>query len=160
MPDLLRTLWEISLPCRHTAWAYAIWLASRMPALLTPRYVFSRKPLVWQRQKMWKTVHRLDANETTSSGGTLRMKHRGQTMDFAWAADNPQAIQWAASYGDCEHEVLEVTRGHRVILTYNLYYTWIGRLAQPVSTPYHLPLYNIVRDMLQEPTFMSQGKSC
>ncbi len=88
------------------------------------------------------------------------MKHRGQTMDFAWAADNPQAIQWAASYGDCEHEVLEVTRGHRVTLTYNLYYTWIGRLAQPVSTPYHLPLYNIVRDMLQEPTFMSQGKSC
>lgn len=93
-------------------------------------------------------------------GGTLRVKHRGQTMDFPWEDNDPQAIRWAAFYGDCEHEVLEVTRGHRVTLTYNLYYSSIGRLARPVSTPRQLPLYNVVRDMLQEPTFMRQGKRC
>lgn len=56
-----------------------------------------------------------------STGGTLRVRHRGQTMDFAWASTSPKNLQWAAFYGDCEHEVLEVTRGHRITLTYNLH---------------------------------------
>jgi hypothetical protein len=49
-----------------------------------------------------------------------------------------------ATYSDCEHEVLEVTRGHRVTLTYNLYFA-LGRddlagisLAMDVQS---LPLY-------------------
>ncbi|KAI4130889.1 MAG: hypothetical protein LQ338_001486 [Usnochroma carphineum] len=92
-------------------------------------------------------------------GGTLRVKHRGQTIDFNWANPNPCSIQWAAFYGDCEHEVLEVSAGHRVTLTYNLYYTWIGDPARLVHVPHQLPLYNIVRDMLQEPTFLQNGQS-
>lgn len=92
-------------------------------------------------------------------GGTLRVRHRGQTVDFAWGGSNPQDIQWAAFYGDCEHEVLEVTKGHRVTLTYNLYYSSIGRLAQPVSTTHHLPLYHVVREMLQESAFMKNGNN-
>ena len=47
-------------------------------------------------------------------GGTLRVKHFGQTVNFDWASLKPNSIQWAAFYGDCEHEVLEVTSGHRV----------------------------------------------
>ncbi|KAL6043448.1 Fe2OG dioxygenase domain-containing protein [Balamuthia mandrillaris] len=30
-------------------------------------------------------------------------------------------VKWAAFYSDCEHEILPVTEGHRITLTYNLY---------------------------------------
>ncbi|CAD6590179.1 MAG: hypothetical protein ASARMPRED_004603 [Alectoria sarmentosa] len=93
------------------------------------------------------------------SGGALRVKHRGETVDFAWGhtKTSQQAIQWAAFYGDCKHEVLEVTKGHRITLTYNLYYSSIGKLAQPVSDPHHLPLFDIAREMLLEQKFMRKG---
>ncbi|KAI4172993.1 MAG: hypothetical protein LQ348_006656 [Seirophora lacunosa] len=92
------------------------------------------------------------------SGGTLRVKHRGQTIDFDWAkASGENVIQWAAFYGDCEHEVMEVTAGNRVTLTYNLYYSRVGETDRGVHLPHQLPLYNIVRDMLQEPTFLRNG---
>lgn len=91
-------------------------------------------------------------------GGVLRVKHRGETVDFAWGNTSQQSIQWAAFYGDCEHEVLEVTEGHRITLTYNLYYSSIGNLAQPVSDPHHLPLFDIAREMLLQPQFMRRGE--
>ncbi|KAL6064904.1 Fe2OG dioxygenase domain-containing protein [Balamuthia mandrillaris] len=31
------------------------------------------------------------------------------------------SVKWAAFYADCEHEILPVTAGHRITLTYNLY---------------------------------------
>lgn len=87
------------------------------------------------------------------------MKHRGQTIDFDWAkASSGNIIQWAAFYGDCEHEVMEVTAGNRVTLTYNLYYSCVGETDRGVHLPHQLPLYNIVRDMLQEPTFLRNGR--
>lgn len=91
------------------------------------------------------------------TGGTLRVKHFGQTVDFAWASQDPKTIQWAAFYGDCEHEVLEVIAGHRVTLTYNLYYTPVGNLALPMSDPTKLPLYDTVAQILREPSFMPKG---
>ena len=91
------------------------------------------------------------------SGGALRVKHRGETVDFAWGDTSPKSVQWAAFYGDCEHEVLEVTEGHRITLTYNLYYSSIGKFAQPVSSPQHLPLFQIAREMLMQPQFMRKG---
>lgn len=88
----------------------------------------------------------------------LRVKHRGEIVDFAWGYTSQQSLQWAAFYGDCEHEVLEVTKGHRVTLTYNLYYSSIGNPAQPVSKPHHLPLYDITSELLLQPQFMRQGR--
>ncbi|KAL8646223.1 MAG: hypothetical protein Q9210_006258 [Variospora velana] len=91
-------------------------------------------------------------------GGTLRVKHRGQSIDFDWAkASAGRVIQWAAFYGDCEHEVMEVTAGHRVTLTYNLYYSWVGDMDRGVHVPHQLPLYSLARDILQEPTFLPNG---
>ena len=92
------------------------------------------------------------------SGGVLRVKHRGEVVDFTWGNTSQQSIQWAAFYGDCEHEVLQVTKGHRVTLTYNLHYSSIGKLAQPVSDPHHLPLFDIAREMLLQPQFMRKGE--
>ncbi|KAF4548884.1 Hypothetical protein D9617_24g015970 [Elsinoe fawcettii] len=54
-------------------------------------------------------------------GGNLVVRHKGQETTFDWAENSGNAIQWAAFYSDCEHEVEEVTSGHRVTLTYNLY---------------------------------------
>ncbi|KAF2840820.1 hypothetical protein M501DRAFT_1010024 [Patellaria atrata CBS 101060] len=59
-------------------------------------------------------------------GGELVIRHESRTMTFDWSdkGEKPvNAIQWAAFYSDCEHEVMEVKSGHRVTLTYNLYVT-------------------------------------
>lgn len=86
------------------------------------------------------------------------MKHRGKTTDFAWGERSPQAITWAAFFGDCEHEVMEVTKGHRVTLTYNLYRTSIANLARPVADPDRLPLYRQVKDLLANEAFLPEGE--
>lgn len=90
-------------------------------------------------------------------GGTLRVKHRGQIIDFDWANASLRSIHWAAFYGDCEHEVLEVKNGHRVTLTYNLYYSSVSSFDHRVYLTNQLPLYSIVHDMLEEPSFLRKG---
>ncbi|KAL9000764.1 MAG: hypothetical protein Q9188_005613, partial [Gyalolechia gomerana] len=92
--------------------------------------------------------------DRTHLGGALRVKHQGQTIDFDWANATLGSVHWAAFYGDCEHEVLEATEGHRVTMTYKLYYTSFGDLDQRVHLTDRLPLYSIVHDMLEEPTFL------
>ena len=99
------------------------------------------------------------ADCATIVGGTLRVLHRDLTADFVWEKPDLQNLQWAAFYGDCKHEVLEVTQGHRITLTYNLYYSWIGDVARGVHCPQQLPLYSIVHDLIHEPTFMRSGET-
>ncbi|WIA37493.1 hypothetical protein OEZ86_014407 [Tetradesmus obliquus] len=63
-------------------------------------------------------------------GGQLLLRHvdhnssaapSTRTYDWSASADAaPQGLQWAAFYADTEHEVLPVTEGHRMTLTYNL----------------------------------------
>ena len=95
------------------------------------------------------------------------MRHAGHSMTFDWGAAGSgakaeTAVQWAAFYSDCEHEVLEVTEGHRITLTYNLYYTpGVGDLAglnRPVMDIKQLPLFNKVKTALDDPTFMAAGE--
>jgi len=69
------------------------------------------------------------------------------------------SIHWAAFYGDCEHEVLEVTSGYRITLTYNLYYSSISLSASLVADTRNFPLYRIAGDALREADFMPRGKS-
>jgi hypothetical protein len=59
-------------------------------------------------------------------GGALAVRHRGQEVLFDWSSKKPGSIQWAAFFSDCEHEVLEAMEGHRITLTYNLYWTSYG----------------------------------
>lgn len=60
---------------------------------------------------------------TNLPGGALAIRHSGQDVLFDWSSEQTKSIQWAAFFSDCEHEVLEVTDGHRVTLAYNLYRT-------------------------------------
>lgn len=90
-------------------------------------------------------------------GGALEVRHQGKTVTFDWSSptDTTEApsIKWAAFYSDCEHEVLEVTEGHRLTLTYNLYIVrgngFLGGHASALD-PTTLPLYNTIRDMVND----------
>ena len=83
-------------------------------------------------------------------------------MHFDWASENPSAIKWAAFFSDCEHEVFEVIEGHRVTLTYNLYWTDYG----PASMADHLDaldqeslhFFAALEKLLACPTFLPQGE--
>jgi len=92
------------------------------------------------------------------TGGELVVRHDGRQVTFDWSKDS-KSIQWAAFYSDCEHEVLPVTSGYRVTLTYNLYYNnQGGRITSPNWGVTSLPLYRIFEQALQDKEFMPQGK--
>ncbi|UPK97681.1 hypothetical protein LCI18_008616 [Fusarium solani-melongenae] len=59
-------------------------------------------------------------------GGELVVRHRGNQVKFDWGPKTADTIQWGAFFSDCEHEVLQVTEGHRMTLTYNLFWTSYG----------------------------------
>ena len=56
-------------------------------------------------------------------GGELLIHHRSGQKVYDWgqAAQDTRQIQWAAFYSDCTHEILPVTDGVRVTVTYNLF---------------------------------------
>ena len=94
------------------------------------------------------------------------MRHAGQKLLFDWSASKNKgktpAIHWAAFYSDCEHEVFEVTSGHRITLTYNLFVTrGLGHLAgsSKILNTRQLPLYATLRNALAVPRFLRGGKS-
>ncbi|KAI1087326.1 hypothetical protein F5B19DRAFT_77861 [Rostrohypoxylon terebratum] len=98
-------------------------------------------------------------------GGQLIVRHAGHSVTYDWSASKakegaPSQLQWAAFYSDCEHEVLELTEGHRLTLTYNLYVTpGVGQLAgnSPALDVSSLPLYREVRNALDTLAFMPKG---
>ncbi|KAI4660751.1 uncharacterized protein J4E79_005319 [Alternaria viburni] len=92
-------------------------------------------------------------------GGQLVVRHKGHTTTFDWSGD-ANVAQWAAFYSDCEHEVLEVTAGHRITLTYNLFVRrGLGELAGHADALdfKQLPLYREVANALNSPEFMAKG---
>lgn len=91
------------------------------------------------------------------SGGELVIRHQSQAQEYRWG-DTTSVLQWAAFYSDCEHEVMEVTRGFRVTLTYNLFWSaTIKPLANPSLQLSSLPIYSEVRGALQDPSFLYKG---
>lgn len=101
-------------------------------------------------------------------GGVLEVRHKGQAVTFDWSDANSgsksssPSICWAAFYSDCEHEIFEVTKGHRLTLTYNLYSVrGNGQLGgnYPWLDPTQLPLYQTIRDLVQDKEVWGKGKS-
>ena len=78
---------------------------------------------------------------------------------YDWS-DQGDAFQWAAFYSDCEHEVQEVTSGHRITLNYNLYAReqLAGLYNQPVVDANSFPLYHRVAEALMSQDFLATGK--
>ncbi|KAJ5595152.1 uncharacterized protein N7459_001360 [Penicillium hispanicum] len=95
-------------------------------------------------------------------GGSLIVQHDGQQVEFDWASQSGTAIQWAAFYSDCEHEIKTVSAGERITLTYNLYLTESAHQDSPQNSivdPRSLPLYGLLKDTLAQPGFMKDGIS-
>ena len=74
----------------------------------------------------------------------------------------PMPVRWAAFYSDCEHEVQEVTSGHRLTLTYNLYITSAGSGAlagQPSALDStQLSFYKDLKAALEDTEFYPDGR--
>jgi hypothetical protein len=107
---------------------------------------------------------------TPHEGGALLLRHRGHEWMFdsgrELAAERRQSIGYVAFFSDVEHEVASVTSGHRVTLTYNLYFGDGGDLSskEPVSEHLSLPpLGNEIafreafQGLLENPEFLSYG---
>ena len=100
---------------------------------------------------------------TQFSGGELVIRHHGRTVKFDWSSplDNPsKTTSWAVFFSDVEHEVLPVTDGHRITLTYNLYAMTCETKAIE-AIPLHdtsiNPLYKELSAALRHPHFMRDG---
>jgi hypothetical protein len=102
-------------------------------------------------------------------GGVLSVSHQRRNVKFDWSAssvaDQGPAIRWAAFYSDCRHEVREVTAGHRITLTYNLYASrGSGLLAGTKNSldATQLPVYQPLARLFGNPAAIndlrSQGK--
>lgn len=100
-------------------------------------------------------------------GGALLLRHGGAewTVDSAQAisehsVENPQ-IAYAAFFSDVEHEVSTVTSGHRVTITYNLYFDEeeANRKAQIIRTlpPIETSFSSALLDLLKKTTFLPKG---
>ncbi|KIJ06084.1 hypothetical protein PAXINDRAFT_103518 [Paxillus involutus ATCC 200175] len=77
---------------------------------------------------------------TPYEGGEFILRHGGEEWELesvqtiSAAAQSPP-ISFIAFFSDVEHEVMEVTSGYRVTLTYNLYFAETEPLAPSISTP-------------------------
>jgi len=106
-------------------------------------------------------------------GGALLLRHRNYEWTFdsgkaLAAAKNEPLIGYVAFFSDIEHEVALVTSGHRITLTYNLYFDDGGPVSpnDVVSDPEHLTPPQLVNKdayreaftaLLEDPEFLADG---
>lgn len=97
-------------------------------------------------------------------GGQLKVRHKGEETTYDWSmlADHAKTphIEWAAFYSDCEHEVMEVSSGHRLTLTYNLFAVrGAGRLTGNflAMDSTRLPLFHAIKKLISHDPFSGKG---
>ncbi|KAK5062691.1 hypothetical protein LTR84_004765 [Exophiala bonariae] len=97
---------------------------------------------------------------SSHQGGEFVVRHASQEVRFDWSK-RLDCIQWAAFFSDCEHEVLRVSEGHRVTLTYNLYWTDYGpsHMARQLNaldqSSFHF--YVALEKLINCPSFLPKG---
>ena len=100
---------------------------------------------------------------TQFSGGELVIRHHGRTVKFDWSSppDNPRkTASWAVFFSDVEHEVLPVTEGHRITLTYNLYSKTCETKAIEAISLHDTSINSLYKELsaaLRHPHFMRSG---
>ncbi|KAM5533679.1 hypothetical protein V8D89_012646 [Ganoderma adspersum] len=104
---------------------------------------------------------------TPHEGGALVLRHGNKEFTFDAAAalsGRTNSIAYIAFFSDVEHEVLPVRSGHRVTLTYNLFYGSLRTPAPPThlaaSQPPHASASAVQADLaalLADPTFLPAG---
>jgi hypothetical protein len=99
---------------------------------------------------------------TAHAGGALLLRHDGKEEEFNSANilspfDTP-TVAYVAFYGDVEHEVAVVESGHRVTLTYNLYFA--KNRAPPSWSPSARAapeLRSALSSLLNDVTYLPEG---
>ncbi|RPD54608.1 hypothetical protein L226DRAFT_514969 [Lentinus tigrinus ALCF2SS1-7] len=108
---------------------------------------------------------------TPHEGGALVLRDEGDEWTFdaalllsATAHYEMKRIAYIAFFSDVEHEVLPITSGHRVTITYNLYWAGPPAVAFPdeltIIYPKHSNFSAIgeaLVELLADPTFLPQG---
>ena len=96
-------------------------------------------------------------------GGQLVTQHGGKKISFDWSATSdypPCKLKWAAFYSDVEHEILPVTEGHRVTMTFNLYSSvelTPATSKDPIVDYTSSPFYHELQSAIRNPAFMKEG---
>ena len=102
---------------------------------------------------------------TVYEGGEFILRHKDREWEFDANSLTPSqsspSLAYIAFYSDIEHEVLKVTSGRRVTVTYNLY------LVDPASKPATLAvtpnlksvlnLQTVLEGLLKSPEFLPSG---
>ncbi|KAF8439935.1 hypothetical protein L210DRAFT_3612476 [Boletus edulis BED1] len=98
---------------------------------------------------------------TAHEGGQfiLRQGEKKWTLDFAseYATATEPSAFFVAFCGDIEHEVLPVTSGYRVTLTYNLYHGLVHPNTSSTLTPFHLKLKHALADLVNDKSILPNG---
>ena len=104
---------------------------------------------------------------TPHEGGALILRHEDEEFTFDAAQllhGHTKSIAYIAFFSDVEHEVTPAVSGHRITLTYNLYFRARRNTTSPNSLEVLRPAYGrvpAVRDalytLLDDPTFMPNG---
>ncbi|KAA1470642.1 hypothetical protein DENSPDRAFT_774981 [Dentipellis sp. KUC8613] len=108
---------------------------------------------------------------TPHQGGSLILRHGGHEWSFDSAAElgsvtrnlGAPNIGFVSFFSDVEHEVSLVESGHRVTLTYNLYFTSTSDDADPeaipVVPPHQASFKAQLAALLADPDFLPEGGS-
>ncbi|KAI0697216.1 hypothetical protein C8T65DRAFT_582830 [Cerioporus squamosus] len=104
---------------------------------------------------------------TPHEGGSLILRHEDKEWTFDAAqllASSTKRIAYVAFFSDVEHEVTRVLSGHRVTITYNLYWAGPPRVAPPSGLSVLHPLHAspssvgvILGALLDDPKFLPNG---
>ena len=107
---------------------------------------------------------------TPHEGGALLLRHHGHEWSFdsgkALAAVEQPTIGYVAFFSDIEHEVAPVISGHRITLTYNLYFDDDGPVSEndvvsehliPPQLPNQEGFREAFKLLLENPEFMADG---
>lgn len=96
-------------------------------------------------------------------GGQLLVRHDKDEKLSDWKVSYRDAtyLSWTAFNIDCAYEILKVTKGHKVTLTYDLFATrgqgyMAGHSGGKMSAE-ALPLYKTLRDAMENPKFFKRG---
>jgi hypothetical protein len=107
---------------------------------------------------------------TPHEGGALFLRHHGHEWIFdsgqELAAIDQPTIGYVAFFSDTEHEVAPVTSGHRITLTYNLYFDDGGPVSEKDTVSEHLlppqppnqeGFSEAFKALLENPEFIADG---
>ena len=98
---------------------------------------------------------------TRHEGGqlVLRQGKKEWTVDFTdkFATATEPSVCFVAFFSDTEHEVLPVTSGYRVTLTYNLHHKPIYPSTLSIPTPFHLKLKQALVDLVNDKSTLPNG---